>query len=405
MDLEKLLQQYGEDQRQQQQAAKRVRQAARRQRRTLTGIACAALLLTTSLWILNRPKGTLQEGNGLTASQTEQTTDGGASVPRPAADETLPATHELHHGNRRIPDPVVAKSEPDDTLPTALPTLLPTEDFTLAPSLLAKQTPADTEEPTEIHTGDLSPADSLSDTPDSEPFVPELRSIDIATSRSQADPHLLAESDRRFRFIASVGASTMAHSPTAAMDTPVIPMENGYQSANEISTATVHTPLYSFSANAGVSYALLQMGKSTTSVGLILSGQAQRGDIDTYTFSTNGVDGVDGTTGRWVEDADRKQNYNHFNLYAGIPLTIDMKPMGKGSAGWNLSLTPAHALFSTQALGAMENNAFVPNPWRLTLGAGITLPKRFPRSINLTANLLPVYTSVSFHEIGIEIGF
>jgi hypothetical protein len=56
-------------------------------------------------------------------------------------------------------------------------------------------------------------------------------------------------------------------------------------------------------------------------------------------------------------------------------------------------------------LGNHTRNKSVLNPWRLTMGLGLALPRGFIRRLSLTANLLSLYTSSSLHEIGIEIGF
>ena len=48
------------------------------------------------------------------------------------------------------------------------------------------------------------------------------------------------------------------------------------------------------------------------------------------------------------------------------------------------------------------------NPWKLSIGLGIALPKSPVRSIGLSANLLPSFTDGPYkkiHEIGLVIGF
>lgn len=93
-------------------------------------------------------------------------------------------------------------------------------------------------------------------------------------------------------------------------------------------------------------------------------------------------------------------NTHTLSLYAGIPLTLDILPHGQDKTGWQLSLTPARNIATTQSHGI-----FSPNPWKLTLGVGIVMPRGIAHHISLTANLLPLYPHQSLHEMGVLIGF
>jgi len=383
MDLEKLLQEYGENQRQQQQAAKQIRHIARRQRRTLTGIACVLLVATATIWTVQRQRIEGSDASSLVARNEEKV------APREEYiapnEEVLPVAVKRPHA-RKMEDALLVEAKgPLDTILSA------TQEMDETSPLVADAEPT-------LPEADTQP-DILQDGPVDEQLVVEQDDVLLLDPIDQT-AMVETEADSRFHFMASVGASTMSQFSTGTVQTNVIdgllPMEN-----NGMSYSTF-TPLNTFSANAGLNYAVVQKDRMSTSVGVAVSGQVQQGNVTSYVMAGNNSTQ---SSDMWVEAPDGRQSCSIFSLYAGVPLIFNMQPLGANKLGWNLTLTPLHAIFSSRQLGINQANAVELNPWRMTLGVGVTLPSRFPRRVSLTANLLPLYTSHSIHEVGIEIGF
>lgn len=384
MDLEKLLQQYGEDQRQQQQAEKQIRRIARRQRRMLTGAVCVLLVATVTIWTVQRRDMVAPDEGMLVAQNAEPVVP--EEEPAVLNEESLPATPERSYSMRGDDAVLVAKNRFVDTTPTEI---FVEEEMT---PIVAEAEPDRPEVDIQSDLPLVPPVD--------EQQVVERDNIFFLDPIDPPASQMVAENNSRFHFMASVGASTMSQFSEEGVQ---MQGGNGFMPTDNNSPSYMaFTPLNTFSANTGMSYAVVQKERLSTSVGVAVSGQVQQGTVTSYVLDANAFAQGDEL---WVVSPDGKEYYNTFSLYAGIPLIFNMQPLGANKVGWNLSLTPLHALFSSSRLGSNQSNAVVLNPWRMTLGVGVTLPRRFPRRVSLTANLLPLYTSSSIHELGIEIGF
>ena len=171
------------------------------------------------------------------------------------------------------------------------------------------------------------------------------------------------------------------------------------------------TPTQNLSANLGVAYTVASNSRHHFDVGVSLSGYTGQCDLHIHEAGYTYANCIDGNS-YWMSsyslddptiipsNTDFHYTFNTFSLYAGIPLTLNLHPHGTDHMGWQLSLTPAHSLTTSHHLG----NITTFNPWKLTLGIGMALPYQAVRHITLTANILPIYTSQSLHEFGIEIG-
>ena len=208
-------------------------------------------------------------------------------------------------------------------------------------------------------------------------------------------------------FTASIGASTAANAPLGVYDNLL--------GIGGISLATNYptiTPTQNLSANVGVAYTVASNHRSHFDVGVALSGYTGQCDIQIHEFGYTYANAIE-SSGQWTQygsdgltpipnSTTEHYTYNTFSLYASIPLTLNLHPRGTDRMGWQLSLTPAHSLATTRPLGNHASNYL--NPWKLTVGIGIAIPNSVIRRISLTANMLPLYTSHSLHEFGIEIG-
>ena len=163
-------------------------------------------------------------------------------------------------------------------------------------------------------------------------------------------------------------------------------------------------PDFSLSANVGASYAIASTRSSRLDVGVSFSGHLQQGTISDYTVGLEANNFVNTDEIQYVL-SNQEHSYNSFDLFANVPITLNFFPLGKDKTGWSLNITPAHSIVRSHTLGASSATPFVVNPWKLNVGLGIVLPRKVIRRVAITANLLPLYTSRSIHEIGFEIGF
>ncbi len=203
----------------------------------------------------------------------------------------------------------------------------------------------------------------------------------------------------RFHFTASIGASAL---PRIGAD-DVNTIENTLHSISGTTNSyTSMSPSSTLAANVGVNYAIPLGKRQGLELGIGLSGYSHQTEVTNYNIGT--VDGIDGTDNTTIYPAGKPEIHSTFSLYASLPLTFNFRPKGK-DIGWNLSLTPSHSIATSNMFGNLTGNKSILNPWRLTMGLGLALPRGFIRRLSLTANLLSLYTSSSLHEIGIEIGF
>lgn len=378
-DIEKILQQYGEDKRQQQQIADNLHRMAQRQSRRRIGIAgVAVLLLCVTLTTRNLSQ---QQGSEPIIAATQK-----VSTPKT---EVLPyPTNEFPHSET-----------PHHSKPRGKEIFhLPANDNTLAESNLTDNTPLfDTAEP----QSDIAAAmPTKSGNTDTLPYTTELINTVPLPNAIASVTTLNNDNTNRISFISSINASTVSSGSIGYAEGI---MTNEILSNAGGSFSSIN-PDFSLSANFGASYAIASTRSSRLDVGVSFSGHLQQGTISDYTVGVtdNGYTN-DGETQYFL--SNKEHSYSSFDLFANIPITLNFFPLGKERTGWSLNITPAHSIVRTHMQGASAANPFVVNPWKLNVGLGIVLPRKVIRRVGVTANLLPLYTSRSIYEIGLEIGF
>lgn len=378
-DIEKILQQYGEDKRQQQQIADNLHRMAQRQSRRRIGIVgVAVLLLCVTLTIRNLSQ---QQGSEPIIVATQKVSTQETDVlPYPTSE--IPHSETPHHSKPREKEIFH----------------LPANDNTLAESNLTDNTPLfDTAEP----QSDIAAAmPTKSGNTDTLPHTTELiNTVPLPNAIASAAP-IKTDNENRFSLISSINAS--------AVSSGSIGYAEGIMTNEILSNAggsfSSINPDFSLSANFGASYAIASTRSSRLDVGVSFSGHLQQGTISDYTVGVtdNGYTN-DGETQYFL--SNKEHSYSSFDLFANIPITLNFFPLGKERTGWSLNITPAHSIVRTHTQGASAANPFVVNPWKLNVGLGIVLPRKVIRRVGVTANLLPLYKSRSIHEIGFEIGF
>ena len=378
-NLEDILQQYGADRRQQQQAADNLHGLARQQKRRAL-MVCTAILLATTVWAVYLFALPQHTSNVIIARQ---------EVP------SVPQTPSQEQTQQSIPTTTQHKTKhtSSSTLPIPEPTVpqeydIPYEN-TEPPAIAITQQALDTDT---LHTK----------TPNTiEPPLPDVQPIYIQEPLLADNPVILPSDNegKRFHFTASIGASAL---PRIGAD-DVNTIENTLHSISGTTNSyTSMSPSSTLAANVGVNYAIPLGERQGLELGIGLSGYSHQAEVTTYNIGI--VDGIDGTDNTTIYPAGKPEIHSTFSLYASLPLTFNFRPKGK-DIGWNLSLTPSHSIATSNMLGNHTRNKSVLNPWRLTMGLGLALPRGFIRRLSLTANLLSLYTSSSLHEIGIEIGF
>lgn len=380
-DIEKILQQYGEDKRQQQQIADNLHRVAQRQSRRRIGIAgVAVLLLCVTLTIRNLSQQ--QDSKPIIVATQKVSTPKTEAVPYPTSE--IPHSETLHHSKPRGEE----KNH------------LPANDNTLAESNLTDNTPLfDTAEP---QTGIAAAMPTKNENTDTAilPHTTELINTAPLPNAIASVTTLNNDNTNRISFISSINASTVSSGS--------IGYAEGIMTNEIISnigeTFSSINPDFSLSANFGASYAIASTRSSRLDVGVSFSGHLQQGTISDYTV---GVTDNGYTNNSEIQYflSNKEHSYSSFDLFANIPITLNFFPLGKERTGWSLNITPAHSIVRTHTQGASAANPFVVNPWKLNVGLGIVLPRKVIRRVALTANLLPLYTSRSIHEIGFEIGF
>lgn len=378
-NLEDILQQYGADRRQQQQAADNLHGLARLQKRRAL-MVCTAILLATTVWAVYQFALPQQTSNVIIARQ---------EVP------SVPQTPSQEQTQQSIPTTTQHKTKhtSSSTIPIPEPTVpqeydIPYEN-TEPPAIAITQQALDTDT---LHTK----------TPNTiEPPLPDVQPIYIQEPLLADNPVILPSDNegKRFHFTASIGASAL---PRIGAD-DVNTIENTLHSISGTTNSyTSMSPSSTLAANVGVNYAIPLGERQGLELGIGLSGYSHQAEVTTYNIGI--VDGIDGTDNTTIYPAGKPEIHSTFSLYASLPLTFNFRPKGK-DIGWNLSLTPSHSIATSNMLGNLTGNKSILNPWRLTMGLGLALPRGFIRRLSLTANLLSLYTSSSLHEIGIEIGF
>lgn len=366
-DIEQLLQQYGADRRQQQTAADSVLYMARRQRRTVAGLTSVAFILLAAAWLLRSTPDT-----ATTLSATMRT----PSVPQ------APAIKKTPNDNLQT-----TTYQPTDTQPLAhKPYIFPDITAALTPQHGTAQ------------------AESLALLPEPETMEKEKNDIppcivvplskgdgDAVCSSSytqteEYEPTRQLEKHSKLRVMAELGAALASNAAT--------PGNSRLQAGVGASLALAGSKHYSLSLGVGIS------GNMRTDAPNMMHLNYDGNNMS----GTNGI-GMD----NFSSDAEPDPEYYilHpglnplFSLYATLPLTFDLYPRGRSHTGLQFTLTPARNVAASSSKSLL-------NPWKLSIGLGIALPKSPVRSIGLSANLLPSFTDGPYkkiHEIGLVIGF
>lgn len=391
-DIEKILQQYGEDKRQQQHIADNLHRMARRQSQRRIGIAgVAVLLLCVTLTIrLLSPRHTDVPTTASTQKVSVPKTD---SIVYPSIENTPSYTST----------PAYSKPRTNGTSTELYK--LPTDDNVVAdshqpdafhnPDSTAKQQNSDTETlSTDIEKNIIEHSTSLQ-----ELFAEQTNTVTIPNNINNITSHPEVNA-KRINFISSINASTVSSSSIGYAE---VNMTNEIISNAGESFSSIN-PDFTLSANVGASYAIASIRNSRLDVGLSFSGHLQQGTISDYTVGLEANNLVNTDEIQYVL-SNQEHSYNSFDLFANVPITLNFFPLGKERTGWSLNITPAHSIVRTHTQGASAATPFVVNPWKLNVGLGIVLPRKVIRRVAITANLLPLYTSRSIHEIGLEIGF
>ena len=380
-DIEKILQQYGEDKRQQQQIADNLHRMAQRQSRRRIGIVgVAVLLLCVTLTIRNLPQ---QQGSEPIMAATQKvSTPKTEAIPYPTNE--IPHSETPHHSKPRGKEKFH----------------LPANDNTLAESNQTDNSPlSDTAEP-QTGIAAAMPTNSVNADTATLPHTSELiNTLPLPNAIANATT-IYKDNENRFSFISSINASAVS---SGSIGYAEVNMTNEIIS-NVGKTFISINPDFTLSANFGASYAIASTRSSSLDVGVSFSGHLLQGTISDYTVSVtdNGYTNNDEIQ---YFLSNKEHSYSYFDLFANLPITLNFFPLGKDKTGWSLNITPAHSIVRTHTQGASAANPFVVNPWKLNVGLGIVLPRKVIRRVALTANLLPLYTSRSIHEIGFEIGF
>lgn len=382
-EIEQLLQQYGEDQRQQLQATETVRRMARQQGRHLTLAACmvVAVLIGGTIFYRLQPQATPQR------LSAELHTD----IPMP--EPTTPVTPAIN-----IPSEPAFKATPAPRQPERPISIstdpAPESSTTDYYEPLPKNNKADPPSPT-------APLPSTAVTP---AHNPQLRpEIDLQPTAAPVNH----TPSRKLRFSMSLGASTMGSAPFGHKESNLTMTNSvdGFGTQPGENTTMHFAPSNTIQANVGVDYTVASNSRSRLNIGVNLSGYAQQEEVSIQSTSYQYSQEMGGWLTMDVSSTipnttNETINTHTLSLYAGIPLTFDILPHGSDKTGWQLSLTPARNIATTRSHGL-----FSPNPWKLTLGVGIVMPRDIVRHISLTANLLPLYPHQSLHEMGVLIGF
>ena len=378
-DIEKILQQYGEDKRQQQQIADNLHRMAQRQSRRRIGIVgVAVLLLCVTLTIRNLSQ---QQGSEPIIAATQKvSTQKKEAVPYPTNE--IPHSETPHHSKPRGKEKIH----------------LPANDNTLAESNLTDNTPLfETAEPQSNIAAAMPTNNGNADTATLPPTTELINTLPLPNAIASVTTN---DNANRFSFISSINASAVSSGSIGYAEGN---MTYDYLS-NVGETFSSINPDFTLSANFGASYAIASTRSSRLDVGVSFSGHLQQGTISDYTVGVTDNGYIDNSEIQYFL-SNKEHSYSSFDLFANFPITLNFFPLGKDKTGWSLNITPAHSIVRTHTLGASSAAAFVVNPWKLNVGLGIVLPRKVIRRVALTANLLPLYTSRSIHEVGFEIGF
>lgn len=361
-NIEDLLNQYGDNLRQQQRAVAKVKGMARRAAVVRTCSVCVVLFVGLLV--------------GLRHTQPSQPLVAATETAQDATSATLVTeqTHAQPSDSREVSKKPMLAAVPDSE-PESDPIPLSSDLDVPPPSHPTPKTDVRLEEP--------------SATPDELLWErPRLYDVDIAPN----DVTWKDESGSRLRFSFAIGGSVMGGNDLYAhrSEFPIAEDGIGINSITDAEPSDIQyaTPSGSYSVQAAVTYALVQSEKRDLNLGVGLDGSSIQSEVVSGEYRDGAY--------VWV---GRSSESTHV-LYLNTPLSYRIHPRGADRLGWQCGISPARQLFAFN-----EPPAVSINPWKLTLGFGIVLPRGAVRSISLTANLLSTYEYHRMHEFGISLGF
>lgn len=394
MNLEDLLQQYGEDQRQQAKAAARMQQLSRREAWWRTGVACMLVLGAVGIVALRHTAEPQLQAPLIAEADCVRVDKRGEIEDKIDARET--SRHRVSGSSEFSNDSegsfvVMADPIAFDTVSLAeiSADMVPTE---------ITATPAETSAFSDIelsyidHPAELSKSRAQNRACSS--YAEAKESPQLTASRAQNRACLPTSSHSRFRFTASIGASYSGRTSLDRYDTDV--PEYGLNSIDGMAEgSSLHvTPQWSLMARVGMNYTIVQNERHHLDVGIGLDGYTMQNEVRETTI-TSGL-----SLAGDVQIDNRTYNVSAQCLYLDLPLVWNTHHHGADKMGWQYSLTPARELFTFN----MPDAVYI-NPWKLTLGLGITIPRCALKSVSLTVNVLSTYKYHQMHELGIILGF
>lgn len=394
MNLEDLLQQYGEDQRQQAKAAARMQQLSRREAWWRTGVACMLVLGAVGIVALRHTAEPQLQAPLIAEADCVRVDKRGEIEDKIDARET--SRHRVSGSSEFSNDSegsfvVMADPIAFDTVSLAeiSADMVPTE---------ITATPAETSAFSDIelsyidHPAELSKSRAQNRACSS--YAEAKESPQLTASRAQNRACLPTSSHSRFRFTASIGASYSGRTSLDRYDTDV--PEYGLNSIDGMAEgSSLHvTPQWSLMARVGMNYTIVQNERHHLDVGIGLDGYTMQNEVRETTI-TSGL-----SLAGDVQIDNRTYNVSAQCLYLDLPLVWNTHHHGADKMGWQYSLTPARELFTFN----MPDAVYI-NPWKLTLGFGITIPRCALKSVSLTVNVLSTYKYHQMHELGIILGF
>ena len=395
MNLEDLLQQYGEDQRQQAKAAARVQQLSRREAWWRTGVACMLVLGAVGIVALRHTAEPQLQAPLIAEADCVRVDKRGEIEDKIDARET--SRHRVSGSSEFSNDSegsfvVMADPIAFDTVSLAeiSADMVPTE-ITATPAETSAFTLSDF---SDIELSYIDHPAELSKNRACSSYAEAKESPQLTASRAQNRACLPTSSHSRFRFTASIGASYSGRTSLDRYDTDV--SEYGLNSIDGMaeSSSLQVTPQWSLMARVGMNYTIVQNERHHLDVGIGLDGYTMQNEVRETTI-TSGLSLADD-----VQIDNRTYNVSAQCLYLDLPLVWNTHHHGADKMGWQYSLTPARELFTFN----MPDAVYI-NPWKLTLGLGITIPRCALKSVSLTVNVLSTYKYHQMHELGIILGF
>ena len=395
MNLEDLLQQYGEDQRQQAKAAARVQQLSRRAAWWRTGVACMLVLGAVGIVALRHTAEPQLQAPLIAEADCVRVDKRGEIEDKIDARET--SRHRVSGSSEFSNDSegsfvVMADPIAFDTVSLAeiSADMVPTE-ITATPAETSAFTLSDF---SDIELSYIDHPAELSKNRACSSYAEAKESPQLTASRAQNRACLPTSSHSRFRFTASIGASYSGRTSLDRYDTDV--PEYGLNIIDGMAEgSSLHvTPQWSLMARVGMNYTIVQNERHHLDVGIGLDGYTMQNEVRETTI-TSGL-----SLAGDVQIDNRTYNVSAQCLYLDLPLVWNTHHHGADKMGWQYSLTPARELFTFN----MPDAVYI-NPWKLTLGFGITIPRCALKSVSLTANVLSTYKYHQMHELGIILGF